>query len=114
MKNRPGMNRVLLWVGLAAMAIGAIDPLEGSVVILVGAALALLGAVLGKSRDRKMLVWAFGFIVLGVAVMFGLSAMGGVGGSTGRSMWWALTLVPYPIGWVMGIVGAVKALREKI
>jgi hypothetical protein len=113
MTNITKRNRLLLWAGLVAMMIGAIDPLEGSVVILIGAALAMLGAVLGKSRHRKILAWAFGLIVGGVGILFGLSAMGGVGGSTGRSMCWALSILPYPVGWVLGLVGAVKEIREK-
>jgi hypothetical protein len=113
MTHKTRRNRVLLWAGLAAMVIGAIDPLEGSVVIVIGSALALLGAWLGKSRHRKTLAWAFGLIALGVGIMFGMSAIGGLGGSTGRSMWWALTILPYPAGWVLGLVGAVKAIREK-
>jgi hypothetical protein len=44
--------------------------------------------------------------------MWGLSAVGGFGGSTGRTLWWWLALVPYPVGWVMGLVGAVKSLRH--
>ncbi|MBN2201882.1 hypothetical protein JW777_08020 [bacterium] len=113
MKNRPGMNRVLLWTGLICMLIGAIDPLEGSAVIVIGAGLALLGTRLGKSRHWKMPAWGFGLIALGVGILFGMSAIGGIGGSTGRSMWWALTILPYPAGWVVGLVGAVKAIREK-
>jgi hypothetical protein len=113
MTHKTKRNRVLLWAGLAAMVIGAIDPLEGSVVILIGVALALFGAALGKSRHGKILAWAFGLIVCGVGILFGLSAMGGVGGSTGRSMWWALSILPYPAGWILGLVGVVKALREK-
>ncbi len=113
MKNKPVIYRVLLWTGLILMLIGAVDPLEGSVVIVIGAALALTGSVLGKSRHRKILAWALGLVVFGVAVMFGVSAIGGFGGSTGHSMWWALTILPYPAGWILGLVGVVRALREK-
>lgn len=113
MKYKPQIDRVLIWAGLILMLIGAVDPLEGSFLILFGLALALTGACHEKSSQRKTLAWALGLVVFGVAVMFGVSAVGGFGGSTGRSMWWALTLVPFPVGWVMGIAGAVKALREK-
>ncbi len=44
--------------------------------------------------------------------LWGMSAIGGIGGSTGRSMWWALVLLPYPVGWVMGFAGVIRALRE--
>ncbi|MDM7924828.1 MAG: hypothetical protein QUS35_02315 [bacterium] len=113
MKSRLKTSRILMWTGLILMLIGAVDPLEGSVVIVIGAALALTGACHEKSSQRKTLAWAFGLVAFGVAVMFGVSAVGGFGGSTGRSMWWALTILPYPVGWVLGLIGAVKALREK-
>ena len=44
--------------------------------------------------------------------MFGMSALGGVGGTSGRSIWWILLCLPYPIGWVLGLVGAARKLRE--
>jgi len=44
-------------------------------------------------------------IAVGVGALFGLSALGGVGGRSGHSMWWLLTVLPYPVGWVMGLVG---------
>jgi hypothetical protein len=113
MKRTPNWPRILLWTGLFVMLIGAVDPLEGSVVIVIGAACALLGAVLGRSDRIKWLSWAFGLVVAGVGILFGLSAMGGVEGSTGRSMWWALTILPYPAGWVLGLVGTVRAIKEK-
>jgi hypothetical protein len=52
-------------------------------------------------------------IAVGVAALFGLSAIGGFGGPSGRSMWWGLLLLPYPIGWVIGLLGAVQCLRAK-
>lgn len=105
--------RVFVIVGLAAMVIGAVDPLEGSLVILPGAVLVAIGALLGKGRHRTMLYWAVALVAIGVAALFGLSAIGGFGGTTGRSMWWALLLLPYPVGWVTGLVGAIRTLRER-
>ena len=104
--------RIFGIAGFVCMIIGAIDPLEGSIVILVGAGLAALGAFLGKSRYRRLFYWAFGLTLVGVGAMFGWSAVGGLGGETGRSLWWTLTVLPYPVGWIMGIIGAIKRLRE--
>ena len=104
---------VLVVVGLVLMVVGAIDPLEGSLVILPGTGLVALGAHLGRSRHRGLLVWGFALTAFGVAEMWGISAVGGFGGSTGRSMWWALTLLPYPAGWVVSLVGAIRRLRER-
>jgi hypothetical protein len=105
-------SRILVIVGLVLMVAGAIDPLEGSLVILPGCGLAVLGGFLGRSRHRRLLLWAFILTAVGVGVMFGVSSVGGFGGNTGRSMWWALTILPYPVGWVMGLVGAIRRLIE--
>ena len=31
---------------------------------------------------------------------------------TGRSMWLALLFLPYPVGWILGLVGTIQTLRE--
>jgi hypothetical protein len=91
-------SRVVLVIGLAGMLIGAVDPLEGSLLILPGVSLLALGAHLGKSRWRKLLDWSFALAAVGVGALFVLSRLGGFGGNSGRSMWWALVLLPYPVG----------------
>jgi hypothetical protein len=105
-------SRILVIMGLIAMVIGAIDPLEGSLVILPGTGLVALGALLGSSRHRILLYWSFFLVAVGVGALWGLSALGGFGGNSGRSNWWGLVLLPYPVGWVMGLVGAIRRLRE--
>jgi hypothetical protein len=102
--------RVLLITGLVCMVVGAVDPLEGSIVILLGTGLATLAAFLAKSHRLGFFVWSFALVVVGVGVMFSLSAFGGLGGGTGRSLWWGVVVLPYPVGWVMGLVGAVRWL----
>jgi hypothetical protein len=105
-------SRALLIAGLAAMILGAIDPLEGSPVIVLGAALVMSAAYLGKSRYTAFLTESFVLVLVGVATMFILSAFGGVGGSSGRSYWWAVPVLTYPVGWLMAIIGAIRRLRE--
>ena len=105
-------SRILVVVGLVAMVIGVLDPLEGSLVILPGTGLVALGALLGKSRRRIFLYWSFALVAVGVGAMWGLSALGGFGGNSGRSNWWGLVLLPYPVGWIMALVGAIRRLRE--
>lgn len=103
----------MLAVGTAALVLGALDPLEGSIVIVGGAVVAMVAAHLGHLRARHRLDWGVALELLGVAALWGLSAAGGIGGSTGRSYWWALLLLPYPIGWLLSLSGAVGSLRER-
>jgi len=112
MQPRTLSPRILAIVGLLAMLVGAIDPLEGAFIILPGSGLATLGAWLGKSRHRMLLGSAFLLIALGVGAMVVLSMFGGVGGHTGRSTWWLAVVLPYPVGWLMGVSGGVLSLFE--
>jgi hypothetical protein len=105
MNARNRWSRILVVVGGIAMLLGAIDPLEGSMVVVVGSALVLLGMLLGQEERRARLFWAVTFVLVavGVAAMFALSAVGGIGGTSGRSMWWVVLILPYPVGWIMGM-----------
>ena len=98
--------------GYVAMILGAIDPLEGSIVVLLGISLLAWAAWLRGSIRRSRLAWAWAGVAVGVGVMWIMSAMGGIGGSTGRSMWWALMLLPYPVGWVYGLIEGFRYLRQ--
>ncbi len=111
MKTRRPLAFILGYVGLAAMFVGAVDPLEGSLVILPGTALAAIGASVGRTPRRRLLLWSFVLVAIGVGSLWGLSAVGGFGGDSGRSMWYGLLLLPYPVGWVIGLVGGVGSLR---
>lgn len=115
MDKRSRWSRVLVIVGLVVILLGAIDPLEGSLIILPGSVMGTVGALLAGTRYKKLIMWSFALVVVGVAALWGLSALGGVGdiGDGGRrSYWWALVLAPYPVGWVMGVVGAILKLGE--
>jgi hypothetical protein len=107
MNARKLWSRILITVGSIAMLVGAIDPMEGSLVILPGSLLVALGTFLGQS-ERKLIayrVWVFILIAIGVGAMFGLTMIGGFGGKSGHSMWWGVLILPYLIGWSMGIWG---------
>lgn len=105
-------SRILKVVGGTAMLLGTLDPLEGSLLILPGSGLVALGMFLG-GKDRKTVLswtWAFILIAAGVAAMFALSAVGGIGGKSGHSMWWGVLMLPYPAGWLMALAGGVAGL----
>ncbi len=112
MNNRRLWSVLLCIIGLLAMIIGAFDPLEGAFIILPGSGLVALSAFLGKSHHFRFIYRAFGLTVFGVAVVIVWSLFGGVGGDTGRSTWWLLTALPYPVGWIMSLLGAVRLLTE--
>ena len=112
MNEARNWSRILIIAGLAAMVLGALDPLEGSPVILLGIGLVALGARRSDSRNRTLLLWSLVLAAVGVGALFGLSALGGIGGNSGRSNWWALAILPYPVGWVTGLIGGIRSLRE--
>jgi hypothetical protein len=87
--------------------IGAIDPMEGSLVVLPGSGLVAVGAFLGQGERRLVAyrVWVFILILIGVGALWGLSSVGGFGGKSGLSMWWGVLILPYLIGWSLGIWG---------
>lgn len=102
-----GWSRILTMVGSIAMLVGALDPLEGSLIVLPGSALVALGTFLGHS-ERRLVAYRVGVFILiltGVGAMWALGRAGGFGGNTGRSMWWGVLVLPYLIGWSMGIWG---------
>src|ERR1017187_10301599 len=107
MNARKLWSRILVIVGGIAMLVGALDPMEGSVVILPGSGLVVLGTFLGQHERRLITyrVWGLILIAIGVGALWGLSAIGGFGGGSGRSMWWGVLILPYLIGWSMGIWG---------
>ena len=112
MNPRTLWARILVTLGGIAMLLGTVDPLEGSVLILPGSGLIALGTFIGKSQRGiiRYWLWVFGLIAVGVAAMFVLSAFGGIGGKSGHSMWWGVLMLPYPVGWLMALAGAVLAL----
>jgi hypothetical protein len=112
MKTLARYSHIMLIVGFIATIIGAIDPLEGSVVILGGSFIVSLSALISKSRRQTIIYTSFALLVIGIGLLFGLSSIGGIGGDRGRSYWWTLILLPYPAGWILGIVGAIQMMKD--
>ncbi|MBI3418313.1 MAG: hypothetical protein HY043_23745 [Verrucomicrobia bacterium] len=116
MNVRKLWSRVLITAGSIAMLVGALDPLEGSLIILPGSGVVTLGTFLSNSGRGLLIYWIWIFILIaaGVGAMFVLSAFGGIGGRGGHSMWWGLLIVPYPVGWIMGIVSLLLRLIRTV
>jgi len=100
-------NKLLLVAGYLAMLLGAVEPMEGSIAILLGSAAVALGAWLGPESAPAR---AYRFLILvllgiGVGALWGLSSAGGIGGPSGRSTAWALLIAPYPVAWLMALLG---------
>ena len=97
---------LFITVGIG-MAVGAVDPLEGSVVILPSSLVMALGTLLGNNERRLVLYRMVVFILIAIGVwsMLWLSGVGGFGGKSEYSMWWGLLVLPYLLGWSMGIWG---------
>ena len=114
MTARNRWSRGLATVGMVGMIISVLDPLEGAIVAFASATLIALGAQLTHSRFRTPLYWSVGLMGAGIAVMVGFSIAGGVGGETGRPMWWALLMLPYPAGWLLAVIFGVRKLRERL
>ncbi|MBN2591537.1 MAG: hypothetical protein JXA96_16850 [Sedimentisphaerales bacterium] len=107
MNARKRWSQILIIFGYICMLVGAIDPLEGSLLIFPGSGLVTLGTFLGQYK-RRLIVYkisVFILITIGVGAMWGISVAGGIGGSSGHSYWWGVLVLPYLIGWSMGIWG---------
>jgi hypothetical protein len=109
MNSRLLWSRILKVVGGLAMLLGTLDPMEGSPFILLGSGMVALGMWLGQHERSTLLYWSWAFVLItvGVGAMFALSALGGIGGRSGHSMWWGVLILPYPAGWLMALLGAV-------
>ncbi|MDD2890315.1 MAG: hypothetical protein PHE49_06720 [bacterium] len=102
-------SRVLIVTGSIFMILGIVDPLEGSLLILPACGMILLGTFLDKTNRGLFLYWRLIFIMIavGVGALFGWSAVGGFGPGA-HSMWWGLTVLPYPVGWILGFANIVS------
>lgn len=106
-------SQILYIIGIIALIIGAIDPLEGSVVIAGGSVLIVIAAYLLKDTLRKLFLTSMIMILIGVFTMFYLSSLGGIGGSSSLSMYWGLTILPYLIGWLIAIISIIYKIVRR-
>jgi hypothetical protein len=113
MEAKTKWTRIIFIIGIVALTIGAIDPLEGSVIIAVGSALIALSTNLSHDRHRKLFLATLIMIVVGIIFMFFLSSLGGFGGKSTLSWWWSILIVPYPAGWLISITVLISRTFKK-
>ena len=104
MKAKTNWKRIIYTIGVIALIIGALDPLEGSVVIAIGCSLIALSTYLTKDRHWKLFLASMLIIMIGVFFLFYFSSLGGFGGTSSLSWWWGILILPYPLGWLMTII----------
>lgn len=101
-KNR--LLKILYIIGIVALLLGAIDAMEGSIVIAFASILLVISTHYRNDKYWKLFFLSFVLISIGVSALFTLSAMGGIGGDSGNSAWLGLAILPYPVGWILSIV----------
>lgn len=118
MNAKSDWKHVIYIFGIIAMILGAIDPLEGSVLVVLGSTLLGLSTYLKRDRHWKIFLISTLLIFVGVIFLFYFSSLGGFGGESKLSAWWGLLILPYPIGWLLSIVTliirAVKNYRHAL
>lgn len=95
-------KKTLLITGVILLIAGAIDPLEGSVLIAAGSLLTTVFIYIVNDRFKRYFLIALLLIVFGILSMFYVSARGGIGENDLPNIWF-LTIIPYPLGWLMTI-----------
>ena len=84
--------------------LGSIDPLEGSGLIALGGILLAVVSHLYGDPHRKYYRLAAILLVVGVALLWIFSYLGGFGGDSGLAWGWAWLMLPYPAGWLMVLI----------
>lgn len=105
--------RIAYIVGIVALIVGALDPLEGSVIIAIGSTLVAFSTYFTRDRHSKIFMISAIMIVIGVFFLFFFSSLGGFGGTSTLSWWWGTLILPYPIGWLITIVMLVVGRIQK-
>lgn len=106
-------SRILFLIGVIALLAGVIDPLEGSIAIAAGSGLVTLSAYMTHDKHRENFLFSFILVIFGVFFLFFFSSLGGFGDGAVLSWWWALLILPYPLGWLLAIVLVVAQVLRK-
>lgn len=111
MAERSKRMRIIYIIGVVALIAGALDPMEGSVVIAVGSILLAWASVAAHDRYRTVFTASAIMIFVGVFSLWFASSLGGF--DIKNEWWWLMAILPYPLGWFAAIVTLiVKAVRR--
>jgi hypothetical protein len=113
MSAKPNWPKIIFIAGIVGILIGILDPMEGSLVIAPGSVLLALGAFLIHDRYKNIFLASSILIIIGVFALFYLSSLGGFGGTSSLSWWWGVTILPYPIGWLLAVVFLIIRMVKK-
>jgi hypothetical protein len=113
MKEKTKLSRIIFIIGVIALIVGAIDPLEGSVLLVAGCALITLSMYMTRDPHWKIFASCLALIGIGVFFLFYFSSLGGFGGTSSLSWWWGTLILPYPIGWLIAIVTLIVRVVRK-
>lgn len=108
MKIETKWIKVIYNLGIITVLLGAIDPLEGSIIIVAGSLLLAFATHQNRSPYRKRFIVSSLLIIFGVSFLWYLSSLGGFGGTSDLSWGWGLLIIPYPVGWILAIITIFK------
>lgn len=92
MKQKIAWTQIIYIIGSIALILGALDPMEGSVVIVAGSAAIAFATYLTKDWYFKRFLVTFIMIMVGVCCLFYFSSLGGFGGTATLSWWWGILI----------------------
>lgn len=108
----PPRYRALRILAVALLLLGALDPMEGSVLIAVGSLLLAIQVRLSNDARKRLFIIAAGMILAGVFFLLYFSSLGGFGEGH-LSWWWGLLVLPYPMGWMITVVSLLDSSIQK-
>lgn len=114
--NQSKTLRTLYVSGIISIIAGALDPMEGSIIIALGSILLAVSSWLMHDRHKHIFLFAATFIFIGVFSLWFVSSLGGY--EPRKEWWWNFLILPYPLGWLLSIVllivrGVNKKKNEK-
>lgn len=113
MKINKTWTRITYLFGVAALILGVLDPMEGSVLIAIGSIMLVFSTFMNNDPYWKYFLISSALILTGVTFLFYLSSTGGFGNNSEKSWWWGALILPYPAGWFITVTLLVIRMLRK-